>query len=333
MMKPLRTAVIGVGHFGQYHAEKFARVPGSRLVAVADIDAARGREIAARHGVEAVTDYRALLGRVDAVSVAAPPRAHYEIARAFLENGVHVLVEKPITAELDHAATLIRIARERGRVLQVGHLERFSAAGRALQRIVSRPLYVEAVRVGPFQARATEVNAVLDLMIHDLDLILAFVNSPIELVHAAGAPVFSSVEDIVSSRIQFANGCVANLTASRVNHRAKRRMFVYQPDSYTAINFVQKTVRIVRRAPGESLPGVPNLDTEEIRYGDADTLEQEIVAFLRAIRTGSPPEVTGEDGWRALNTALMITRSLQAYWQAIDDGDPTAGAIAAAAGG
>ncbi|MEX0697996.1 MAG: Gfo/Idh/MocA family oxidoreductase [Dongiaceae bacterium] len=333
MMEPLRTAVIGVGHFGQYHAEKFARVPGSRLVAVADIDAARGRAIASRYGVEAVTDHRALLGRVDAVSVATPPRAHYEIARAFLENGAHVLVEKPIAAELDHAATLIRIARERGRVLQVGHLERFSAAGRALQRIVSRPLYVEAVRVGPFQRRTTDVNAVLDLMIHDLDLILAFVNSPIEWVHAAGAPVFSSAEDIASSRIQFANGCVANLTASRVSRIAKRRMFVYQPDSYTAINFVQKTMKIVRRASGESLPGVPNLHTEEISYGDADTLEQEIVAFLRAVRTGSPPEVTGEDGWRALNAALMITRSLQAYWQAVEDGDPAAGAVAAAARG
>ncbi len=333
MTEPLRTAVIGVGHFGQYHAEKFARVPGSHLVAVADIDAARAHEIAARHGVEAVIDYRALLGRVDAVSVATPPRAHYEIARAFLENGAHVLVEKPITAELDHATTLIRIARERGRVLQVGHLERFSAAGRALQKIVSRPLYVEAVRAGPFQARATEVNAVLDLMIHDLDLILAFVNAPIEWVHAAGAPVFSSAEDIASSRIQFANGCVANLTASRVSRIAKRRMLVYQPDSYTAINFLQKSMKIVRRAPGESLLGVPNLHTEEISYGDADTLEQEIAAFLRAIRTGSPPEVTGEDGWRALNAALMITRSLQAYWQGIEDSDPPASAVAAAAGG
>jgi len=333
MMEPLRTAVIGVGHFGQYHAEKFARVPESRLVAVADIDAARAHECAARFGVEAVTDFRVLFGAVDAVSVATPPRSHYEIARAFLENGAHVLVEKPITAELDHAATLIRVARERGRVLQVGHLERFSAAGCALQRIVCRPLYVEAVRVGPFQARATAVNAVLDLMIHDLDLILAFVNAPIEWVHAAGAPVFSSAEDIVSSRIQFANGCVANLTASRVNRHAKRRMHVYQPDSYTTINFLQKTVKIVRRAHGESLPGVPKLHTDETHYGDADILEQEIVAFLRAIRTGSPPEVTGEDGWRALNAALMITRSLGAYWQAIEDGDPPARAVAVAAGG
>ena len=333
MMEPLRTAVIGVGHFGQYHAEKFARVPESRLVAVADIDAARAHECAARFGVEAVTDFRVLFGAVDAVSVATPPRSHYEIARAFLENGAHVLVEKPITAELDHAATLIRVARERGRVLQVGHLERFSAAGCALQRIVCRPLYVEAVRVGPFQRRTTDVNAVLDLMIHDLDLILAFVNAPIEWVHAAGAPVFSSAEDIVSSRIQFANGCVANLTASRVNRHAKRRMHVYQPDSYTTINFLQKTVKIVRRAHGESLSGVPALHTDETHYGDADTLEMEIVAFLRAIRTGSPPEVTGEDGWRALNAALMITRSLGAYWQAIEDGDPPARAVAVAAGG
>jgi predicted dehydrogenase len=316
----VRTAVIGVGHFGQYHAEKLARLPGSRLTAVVDIDGERAQGVAERHGVPSFVNFRDALTQVDAVCIATPPMTHYEIARTCLEAGIHVLVEKPITDNLEHASALIRIARERGRILQVGHLERFSAAGRVIRDIVTRPLYVEASRIGTFRPGANnDVNAVLDLMIHDLDLILDFVSSPIEWVHAVGAPVFSSAEDIASSRIQFANGCVANVTASRASLRTERRMRVFQDNSYTSIDFLNKKLRIVRRVNGATMNGIPALEIEETSYGDVDTLEQEIAAFLQSVRTGKPPLVTGEDGWRALEAALMITRSLRSHWQMIGD--------------
>lgn len=318
MGSPVRTAVIGVGHFGQHHAAKFARLPGSNLIAVADIDGARAREVAARHGVSAVIDYRDLLGKVDAVSVATPPRQHYEVARAFLESGAHVLVEKPITADLDQASALIGIARDRQRILQVGHLERFSAAERVIRRAISHPIYIETSRIGPFPSRGTEVNAVLDLMIHDLDLILGIVNSPIAWVHAVGAPVFSAAEDIASSRIQFANGCVANLTVSRISLRQERKMKIFQADSYVSVDFLKKRVKLLQRgSSGRFLDGA-NLEAEEIDYSDVDILELELEAFLGCVRTGQPPAVTGEDGRRALEAALMITRSLQDHWRMLD---------------
>lgn len=268
----------------------------------------------------AASDFREVLPLVEAVTIATPPATHYEIARACLEAGLHVLVEKPITDDLDHAGALIRIARERGRILQVGHLERFSAAGRVIRDIVKRPLYVEATRIGTFRPGPNnDINAVLDLMIHDLDLILDFVDSPIEWVHAVGAPVFSAAEDIASSRIQFANGCVANVTASRASLRTERRMRVFQDNSYTSIDFLHKKVRIVRRVNGATMNGVPALEIEETSYGDVDTLEQEIAAFLQSVQTGKPPVVSGEDGWRALEAALMITRSLRSHWQMISE--------------
>lgn len=323
-MTPTRAAVIGVGHFGQYHAEKYARISGSRLVAVADIDSGRAHEVAARFRVEAVSDYRQLLGKVDAVSVATPPRSHYEIARAFLDAGSHVLVEKPITDDLADATSLIEIARNRNRVLQVGHVERFSAAERTLRQMVERPIYIEATRIGPFSARATEVNAVLDLMIHDLDLILGFVNAPIEWVHAVGAPVFSRSEDIASSRIQFANGCVATVTASRISLRRERSMKIFQEKSYTYVDFLNKNIKTVRKNAGPVNDGT--LQTEEVDYSDTDILEQEVLAFLTSIRTGQPPAVSGEDGRRALEAALMINRSLRAYWATVQEQGKNGGA-------
>ncbi|GIK96107.1 MAG: UDP-N-acetylglucosamine 3-dehydrogenase [Alphaproteobacteria bacterium] len=314
--------MIGVGHFGQYHADKLSRLPASQLVGVVDIDAERAEEIAARHGVPSFVDFREILGLAEAVTIATPPVSHYDIARTCLEAGLHVLVEKPITDNLDHASTLIRIARERGRILQVGHLERFSDAGRMVRELVKRPLYVEASRIGTFRPSANnDVNAVLDLMIHDLDLILDFVRSPIEWVHAVGAPVFSTAEDIASSRIQFGNGCVANVTASRASLRSERRMRVFQDNSYTSIDFLNKKVRIVRRVTGAIMNGMPALEIEETSYGEVDTLAQEIAAFLDSARSGTPPRVTGEDGWRALEAALMITQSLRSHWQML--GEPS----------
>lgn len=312
--------MIGVGHFGQYHAEKLARLPDSQLVAVVDINEQRAQQIATRHGVRAFVDVHQILEEAEAVTIATPPTTHYQIARTCLDAGLHVLVEKPITDDLDQASELIRLARDRNRVLQVGHLERFSGAGQMVRKLFKRPLYIEASRIGTFRPSANnDVNAVLDLMIHDLDLILDFVRSPIEWVHAVGAPVFSAAEDIASSRIQFANGCVANLTASRASLRTERRMRVFQDNSYTSIDFLNKKVRVVRRVSGAMMNGMPALEIEETSYGEVDTLEQEIAAFLHSVRTGTPPLVTGEDGWRALEAALMITRSLRSHRQMLGE--------------
>jgi predicted dehydrogenase len=323
-MTSIRAAVVGVGHFGQHHAEKLARVDGASLVAVADIDAARAREVAGRFGVEATCDYRTLLGRVEAVSIATPPSTHGAIARCFLENGVHVLVEKPITNDLAEAESLVRLAYQKGRVLQVGHLERFSSAGRAIRRLVDRPVYIDASRIGPYRpGRGDETNAVLDLMIHDLDLILQIVNSPIESVDAVGAPVFSEVEDIANSRIGFANGCVANLTVSRVSLRAERKMKIFEENSYTYIDFLNKKVRIVRRPAGRRGDGLGGLESDEIPFVAVDSLQEEIRSFINAVRTGAPPEVTGEDGCRALAAALRVVGSLQANWRRVRDHDPS----------
>ena len=316
----IRTAVVGVGHFGQHHAEKLSRVDGATLVAVADIDGGRAAEVAARFGVEPVPDHQALLGRVDAVSIATPPATHGAIARCFLEHGVDVLVEKPITDDLAEAEALVRLAAKHGRVLQVGHLERFSSAGRAIRQLVNRPIYIDASRIGPYRpSRSAGINAVLDLMIHDLDLILQIVNSPIETVDAVGAPIFSDVEDIANSRIGFANGCVANLTVSRVSLKAERKMKIFEENSYASVDFLNKKIKIMRRRRGP-LQDIA-LESDEVPFTPVDSLQEEIASFVRSVRTGSRPEVTGEDGCRALAAALRVVGSLQANWRRVHDHD------------
>jgi predicted dehydrogenase len=321
-MESIRTAVVGVGHFGQHHAEKLTRVEGATLVAVADIDAGRAREVAARFGVEAAVDYRALLGRVEAVSIATPPSTHGAIARCFLENGVHVLVEKPITDDLEEAESLVRLAEKHRRVLQVGPLERFSSVGRAIRRLAGRPIYIDASRIGPYRpSRSAGINAVLDLMIHDLDLILQIVDSPIETVDAVGAPIFSDVEDIANSRIGFANGCVANLTVSRVSLKTERKMKIFEENSYASVDFLNKRIRIVRRRHGRQRSGIGALDSDEVPFAVVDSLQEEIHSFVRSVRTGTTPEVTGEDGCRALAAALRVVGSLRANWHRVRDHD------------
>ena len=316
----IRTAVVGVGHFGQHHAEKLSRVDGATLVAVADIDGGRAAEVAARFGVEAALDHQTLLGRVDAVSIATPPSTHGAIARCFLEHGVHVLVEKPITDDLAEAEALVRLAARHNRVLQVGHLERFSSVGRAMRQLVSRPIYIDASRIGPYRpSRSAGINAVLDLMIHDLDLILQIVNSPIETVDAVGAPIFSDVEDIANSRIGFANGCVANLTVSRVSLKAERKMKIFEENSYASVDFLNKKIKIMRRSRGPRQDIA--LESDEVPFAPVDSLQEEIASFVRSARTGSRPEVTGEDGCRALAAALRVVGSLQANWRRVHDHD------------
>jgi predicted dehydrogenase len=307
LMKKVRTAVIGVGYLGRFHAHKYAALPESELVAVADPDAATRERVAAEMACRPVGDFNEILDEVDAVSIATPTPLHHLIARACLERGVHVLVEKPITETPEEARELLRLAAKRGLVLTVGHLERFNSAILALEGTLRTPRFVESHRLAQFKERGTDVNVVLDLMIHDIDLIQSLVGAPIESIDAVGTSVFSAGLDIANARIRYANGCVANTTASRVSMKVERKLRLFQDDAYISIDLQQKVLTIVRK-PNEPAAAAPGQVTiEERSYEQGDALRLEIESFLRSIREGRPPVVTGEDGLRALEAAIRIT--------------------------
>jgi predicted dehydrogenase len=309
-MSRVRAAVVGCGHFGRHHAEKYAACAGARLVAVVDRDEAAARSLAERLGVLALTDAGDLPGLADAASVAVPTSSHVEVASVLLEGGLHVLVEKPLATTLADASALIALAARRERILQVGHLERFNAAVLALGDVIDRPLFIESHRIAPFSERGTDVDVVLDLMIHDIDLIQLLVGRPLAAVDAVGVPVLSGRDDIANARLRFAGGCVANVTASRVSFKSERRMRLFQRDAYVSIDFSAGSAMIARRDPAASGP-VPGVALERRTLGANDALMLEIEAFVAAIRGERPVAVSGEDGRLALDTALQITAALQ----------------------
>jgi predicted dehydrogenase len=309
-MSRLRTAVIGVGYLGNFHAQKYAAIPDVDLVGVVDNDQKRAAEVAATLGTQVFGDHRDLLGRVDAVSVVVPTQFHHNVAKDFLAAGVHVLIEKPITVTIEEADELIALAEQSGAVFQVGHLERFNPVLLALDDVLQAPLFVESVRIAPFKPRGTDVNVVLDLMIHDIEIIQHIVKSPVARVDAIGAPVFTGEEDIANARILFENGCVANVTASRISLKSERKMRIFQRDAYITLDFQNRKMLVAQKGSGELFPGVPNVKVVERELGEADALRSEIESFLTAIRTGVPPEVSGRDGRMALETALKINVSL-----------------------
>ena len=310
-MEPVRTAVIGVGYLGRFHAQKYAALPESKLVAVVDARAEARDSVAAEVGCRAVADYREILDDVDAVSIATTTPLHFPIAQHCLERGVHVLVEKPITETPGQARTLIETAARHGRILQVGHLERFNSAILALEGTLGVPRFIESHRLAPFKERGTDVNVVLDLMIHDIDLIQSLVGAPIESIDAVGASVFSSGLDIANARIRYASGCVANTTASRVSMKMERKLRLFQDDAYISIDLQQKVLTIVRKPPAGAVATPGQVSIEERTYEQGDALKFEIEAFLRSVRAGRPPVVSGEDGLRALETAIRITELVQ----------------------
>lgn len=307
-MGTIRTAVVGVGHFGRYHAEKLAANPLADLVAVADIDAGRARSVAAAHAARALIDYRDLLGAVDAVTIAVPTAAHHEIAGFFLDHGIHVLVEKPFTSTVAEADDLIARARARGLVLQVGHLERVFHDSSGLREMVRTPLYIEALRIAPFRPRGLDVSVIQDLMIHDIDHIVYLVDAPVVSVEAVGAPVLSEHEDIVNARLAFENGCVATVTASRIAFKSERRLRIFQPDCLISIDLLNRRLACVRRTGTE---GSPDLAVEEREIGEQDALGAEISGFLEAVERGTEPLVSGEDAREALRIADEVVESLR----------------------
>ncbi len=309
MTDRLRAVVVGVGHLGRFHAEKYASNGQVELVAVVDVDEARARCVGEALGVPALTHHRTLPPRIDCASVAVPTQGHYQVARDLLEAGIDVLVEKPLTTSVDEGKALLELAVRGGRVLQVGHLERFNPAMRALGGRVIEPRFIECQRLAQFGERGTDVDVVLDLMIHDLDLILAMVASPVRAVEAVGVPVLTPSVDIANARLRFANGCIANLTASRVSLRRERKLRIFQPDAYFSIDFDERRGRMVRREPDGA--GQPSLSFEELEVREGDALEEEIDAFVQAVRARQPPPVTGWDGLRALEVAHVIRESVE----------------------
>jgi len=311
-MQKIRTAVIGVGYLGRFHAQKYAALPQSQLVGVVDSSLAISQAVGAELGVPAYADYHQLLGQVDAVSIVTQTPAHYAIAADFLRAGAHVLVEKPMTETLEQARSLIDIAAAAGRILQVGHLERFNAAILAAEPSLHEPRFLECHRLAPFRERGTDVNVVLDLMIHDIDILQSIVRSPIVSIDAVGTPVFSDEIDIANARLRFANGCVANTTASRVSLKTERRLRVFQDDAYISIDLQQKILTVIRKRTADTPPGPLPVSIEEQNLDQGDALKAEIESFLHCVQTGAAPVVSGEDGLRALETALRITEQVQA---------------------
>lgn len=309
-MSGLRAGVIGVGYLGNFHAQKYAALEGVELIGVVDANPDRGNEVAAACGCQAFSNHQELIDKVDLVSVVVPTQYHYQVAKEFLAAGVHVLIEKPITVTIEQADELIALADQKRLVFQVGHLERFNPVLMAVEGILIEPLFVESVRIAPFKPRGTDVNVVLDLMIHDIEIIQHLVKSPVARIDAIGAPVFTGEEDIANARIAFENGCVANVTASRISLKSERKMRIFQRDTYLTLDFQNKKVLVAKRGDGELMPGIPNVQVHEQELGQSDPLMLEITSFVEAIKEEKQPQVSGRDGRMALETALKINESL-----------------------
>jgi predicted dehydrogenase len=310
--RTIRTAVIGVGYLGRFHAQKYASLPGCVLVGVADPQANARAAVAAELGVPGFADHRDLLGLVDAVSVVTHTPAHFPVAADFLKAGVHVLVEKPVTETVAQARELIALAANSGSVLQVGHLERFNAVILAAESQLRNPRFLECHRLAPFRERGTDVNVVLDLMIHDIDIVQSIVRSPLTSIDAVGTPVFSDEIDIANARLRFGNGCVANVTASRVSLKTERKLRIFQDDAYISMDLQQKVLTVIRKRPADAPPGPLPVTIEEQNLDQGDALRAEIESFIACVRDGGAPVVSGEDGLRALETASRITAQIQA---------------------
>ncbi len=306
-MKKVRAGVIGVGYLGRFHAEKYASLPDGELVGVVDADPARAAELAKKLNTRAFKDPEQLLGEVDAVSIVVPTVLHHRLAKQFLEQGVHVLLEKPMTVTLEQADELIELARSKAAILQIGHIERFNPAVTAIKAMLSSPRYIIAERAAPFTVRCTDVNVVLDLMIHDLDIVADLAGSEPKAISAAGASVITRELDMASARIVFQNGCIADVSASRVSDEKKRLLRVFDNGSvYTSDYQTQKAM--VSRRGGNA---VPELIAEDISKDRSDTLAEEVRAFVNSVRTGTRPLVSGIEGRRALLLARLISHSIE----------------------
>ena len=309
-LKKLKVAVIGVGYLGKFHAEKYAQMDQVELVCVVDVDKTKAENIAKELSTKAYFNHKDIIGKVNAVSVVVPTSDHFSICRDFLEHDVDVLVEKPITTTLAEADELIGISESRGLNIQVGHLERFNPAVVALKDIVKIPRFIESHRLNIYRDRCTDVSVVLDLMIHDIDIILNFVDSEVETIRAAGIPVISGHADIANARLEFANGCVANVTASRISVKDKRKIRMFQTDEYISVDFAHHEITLISKSNAHSNGLIPGMNVKQLSFTKGDALNDELKSFVTSVIQRTPPEVTGQVGRKALKTALSIMEQI-----------------------
>ena len=312
-MKKIKIGVVGVGYLGQFHAEKYAKMAGVELVGVVDVIPSRAKEIAKRAHTQPFFHHSELFKRVQAVSIAVPTAFHYAVAKDFLLHGIDILLEKPISRTLEEADQLIGLAESKGLILQVGHLERFNGALTALERMIQHPLLVESYRMGPFTGRGADVNVVLDLMIHDIDIILSLVKAKPKLIQAMGIPFITRHIDMANAHIVFENGCIANLTASRISKEKARRTQIFQPDGILSIDYMSQKATLSKRAVLSRKEEIPKMVTKEILARKVDLLEAEIRSFLQSVRSRKNVRVSGWDGKRALEVALKIVQIIDSY--------------------
>ncbi len=310
IMKTVRTGVIGVGYLGQFHTQKYAQLTPSHLVGVYDLNQDRAKEIANQYEVTAFSELNALIEAVDAVSIAASTPYHYDIAHQCLSQGVHVLIEKPITATLAEADALIALAKKNNCIIQVGHLERFNNAIISLNEHLTTPRFIDSARLSTFKMRGSDVSVILDLMIHDIDIIQSLVHAEITSIAASGAAVLTSHIDICNARVEFANGCIANVTASRISLTNERRLALFQPETYFDLDLAKKHLSIHQKGNN---PEYPSIEREKRRFPQGDPLKTQIEAFLDSVITGTPPLVCGQAGRDALAIAHRITDAVNSH--------------------
>jgi predicted dehydrogenase len=333
-MSKVRIGVVGVGHLGEHHTRILSQMPEAELVGINDTDTEKGKAKAEKYGTRHYDDLSQLLKETDAISLVVPTTAHHQVAERILTEGKDLLIEKPITETLEQAQELIELAREKNLVLQVGHIERFNPAFLAIREYDPDPRFIESHRLAQFNPRGTDVAVILDLMIHDIDLILSLVKAPLRDIEAAGVPVIAESQDICNARLTFQNGCVANVTASRISARPLRKMRLFEKDSYISLDFQGKSVEVYRLVEADRMPQagqkktvVGNIPVEQVgktivyerpSVSDHDMLTAEIKSFLDSVRTRTKPQVTGEDGKKALEVALRIKQKAEEHqsWSA-----------------
>jgi predicted dehydrogenase len=326
----IKAAVVGVGYLGSFHAEKYSRSAKAELCGVVDISEAQARRTAEKLGTQALKDFRELpaLG-VQCASIAADTLAHYEIASWLLEHGIDVLVEKPMASSTEQAEQLIELAQKNGRILQVGHLERFNPAFRAMENLLTRPRFFEARRISPFAGRGHDVDVVLDLMIHDIDIIAHLVGRPLLKVDAVGVPVLTENVDIANARLTFAGGAVANVTASRVSFKSERSLRIFQPDVYIVLDYGNKKLKMYSKSSVREAGKLPQISIAEHDVEERDALADQIDSFLECVELRKTPVVSGEDGLRALELADRIRHAFQESLSLFEQGEIPAETIQA----
>ncbi|TFG38216.1 MAG: Gfo/Idh/MocA family oxidoreductase [Syntrophobacterales bacterium] len=305
----MRVGVIGIGHLGTYHLQKYEKLPHCRIIGVSDKEKERAIEAAERYRCASFSDHRELLDKVDVVSITVPTISHHAIARDFLREGVDVLLEKPMTLTLDEADDIISIAEDRGAILQIGFVERFNPAIVALKKVIGAPLFIESHRLHPFLSRGTDVDVILDLMIHDLDIIIDMVKSPVITLDAVGVSVLSEKVDIANVRITFESGCVANITASRVTNKMMQKIRLFEGNGYHSVDFAKRElISLGRKTIGGTGMEIRENQTDVVM---TDPLEEEIRAFIDSVATRQPPLVSGREGRKSLELALRIVEKIE----------------------